>query len=281
VRWPCDIQWLFVQLLLLAGYVAAIFKLTRHSALIDKATRAAARQLGTGCQDTNGKAIGSIIVGSRDGLRFTYQNKPGAARWSQIEVSLPQGYPLMLSLMDHPRDRWGVLLSDDGESHDIEIGDREFDARFLITGAPEPVISRLFTYDIRKKLLRYAANDVMIQTTEQGVCRCLFRSCATETAEVAKRCELGIAIVSQLREVQRMLDGDVPIDQTPGESPFRAVPSDEALEKIREKRRAAVTVALVHQRQRDRQLARKRRTKVALVVLAIALSPIVFRYWLK
>jgi hypothetical protein len=189
-----------ILLTLFAWGVISVSKGKMRLRELEAATTTVALRLGAQRQQVSGVPE---IVGSRHGWSFRYQQIYVGARWSQIEVTLPQGYPLMLSLIDHPRDRWGVLLSGDGESHDIEVGDREFDARFLITGAPEPVIRELFTYDIRKKMMRYATADIMIQTTEQGVAKFLFRGWPTDPNQIEQQCEIGLFIVSQLREVQR------------------------------------------------------------------------------
>jgi hypothetical protein len=183
-------------------------------------------------------------------------------RWTEIDCELPRGYPVVLHLRRHTSgDQLRIAR---GEMVDVVVGDLRFDDQFLVEGAPDAVIRRLLSPEVRGYLVGHSVItlDTVDDRLRLAVDRCLMEP---REAEAAILCVTSIA--ASLRAATYAVEAEVP--PADAADPYRGVPDDRPIQEARAARGTEVAeVAAV----RERRIASDRGAVLfAVALMAMAL----------
>ena len=168
-----------------------------------------------------GTVFESGISGTRNHVRFelrcvTRSNGESDQPWTEIDVGLPAGYPLVLLVRRERPTDWGLV--------DVQLGDQAFDREFLVEAAPEDVTKLLLDGQARKFLV--ACNAELSTETHDG--RKVVRLAIPRWFEDPSAAISAIDCVTSIRSRIRDAFALDTIRTAEGGAPFRPVPDDTA-----------------------------------------------------
>ena len=150
-------------LVIIAAVIGIIYAAVRHTK-VARARRAA------NLSESLGKEDPEVVVNPDTGvaratvrglpLRFHFTSRGSGSSsesWTEVEVDVPHE-PLVLSLRLQTKRDW--ILVRDGLAVDIQLGDPEFDEKYLVEGAPAAIATRVLDPAVRRKLLLDEPNEV-------------------------------------------------------------------------------------------------------------------------
>jgi hypothetical protein len=247
----------FLLLGVIAGVAALLHDKRGWGTLLDGFATA----LG-GVADHQARRATGTIRGVATSIRLVAAPGQQAHDETHVECRLPPGYPLSL----HLRRQRTVDASriGSGELADVEVGDRLFDAMFLVDGAPAEIVRRLLTPEARGFLL---AHSGAVLETDAGLLR-LRLDGWVDAADGAAAMECAAGMVARLRDATAEADAAIGGGVTGG--PYRPVVDDAPLRDARAAR--ADEVARAESRRRGLDLrAEGYATAVAIAALVLLL----------
>lgn len=259
-------------LVVIAAVVGIIYAAIRHNN-VTRARRAAL------LSETLGKEDPDVVVVPDTGIaRATVRGLPvrfhfttrgsgsSSESWTEVEVDVPHE-PVVLSLRLQTKRDW--ILVRDGLAIDIQLGNPEFDEKYLVEGAPAAIVSRVLDPAVQRKLLLDAPDEV--ETRAFGVL--VARKGWRETpADIQSFVDLAVSIAENIAPaIAESRKAEAP----PPESAYRGSsvsPADherwEAAKQELLARQAAEVAALAATRER-RKAAQGRNAAIAMAFILL------------
>jgi len=211
-----------------------------------------------------GTASSAGLVGKHLGVDVTLElgsrgSGKNRSSWTFVEAVLPPGYPFSMHLRRHGWFDEGKIAA--GNMVDVQLGDPELDAAFLIEAAPAALICRLLDADARAFLRQHQHADVSTDAIEL---RLAVPGWEHPEEVILQALTFVARIAGGIREATAALDAEVPAAAS---GPvFREHPDDRPLQEARAARVAEV--AKLNQVQKERA-SREQSFYVVLLVLLV------------
>ena len=207
-------------------------------------------------------------------VKFRRARRPvgkSSVSWTEIDVEIPRVYPLAIYVRrQHPGDRGAI---ERGQTIDVELGDRVFDAAFLIEAAPAAVIKKLLDEQTRTFMLTHGTVELM--TKDRGGVRVLQLAIQgwNDDPDATKRAIAAVVhVASRIREAFTEAVEEVPLEEIG--TPFRPIPDDRAQRLVEASHRDEVdSIEAMH----AERLVRDRKTVLIMAfVIVVAIGVTVF-----
>jgi hypothetical protein len=263
-------------LLLFGGVVAMLLAWTagvnaEHERRVNARLAQIASQLG-------GQAGSNAAVGRHGGVPVTYRFASRGAgstseSWTEIDVDVPQAYPLELHLRRHLRSDFPQI--ERGEMIDVQLGDPAFDPEFLVEAAPADVARILLDRDARCYLATHAAVQLDTTTVDgRRVLRLAFVGWREDLVEAMAAIGVVTRIASRVRDAFAAVSATGPVRDVG--TPYRPLLDDSAVHDADAARlREARHVEQVREARTAAELARTRVLIASLLFVCIGLPVLI------
>jgi hypothetical protein len=224
----------------------------------------AAAVSGMRCDSGRGAGIQCQLHGAAAELWFVTRGSGSSAQsWTEIDVVLPQLYPLSINVRRHGWLDAGKI--ERGTMIDVDLGDPEFDAAFLVEVAPADVARVLLDAGIRSMLAVHRTLE--LTTTLDGDRRILRLAILgwLEHRELALPALDGVArIAGRVREAYAIVEAAATARDTG--SPYRPLADDRAARAAADAR--AAEVQTIEALRAERAAHTKLVTTIAIAIIA-------------
>lgn len=167
------------------------------------------KMLGGG-YDLGGDVVWGSALGPHTVVTFANAGGPSLPeRWTEIVVTLPQGYPLSLHV--HPRP------PEEAPSGALSFADTPFEQLFLVEGAPVDVVVRLLDDELRAALLRHGELEL---SAADGSLKLALRGWLDEVSQARPALELAVRIADRVAEAYAAAERETMLDVRG--APYRA-----------------------------------------------------------
>jgi hypothetical protein len=212
----------------------------------------------------------TAAFGARFGAAVTFRlatRRAGsdAEAWTQIDVVVPDAYPLAIHVRRHRwLDRAGIARRD---LTDLQLGDPAFDEAFAVEAAPEDVARVLLGANLRDLLRAHTRAELDTTLVDnRKVLRFARRGWIDDLAIATSAIDVVASVGARVREAYAAADSAVPL-RVAG-SPYRPHLDDRSARDTSAARDAEVT--LLESRRAGR--ARRRAAVTIAIVAALALA---------
>jgi hypothetical protein len=219
-----------------------------------------------GTVDISGSAVRVTRHGVATAIRFvTRGTGSNTVPWTHIECDLPPGYPLALNIRRHGgSDQRRIERS---EMVDVELGDPEFDAAFVVEGAPADVVRQMLPEEVRSFLLLRGGLEV---ATDGGVLRLAIAERVDAPDAVTMVVDWTSRLAASLVDATATADAAVAAGQAPGGDPYRPRVDDRPLREARAARAAEVAAVEARRTEHARRARWIAAATVGAVIVAVA-----------